>query len=202
MWLWAGLAFAGELYVTTSFPVHVWVDGNPVMFQPGTSSARFTGVSGVHRVQVAGADNVLQAETQVQVPWDGVRTVTWDGVGLVITAPAGPQVVMLPAPAPAPAPVPVGPTAMSQAAFSSLVAAVNSGSYSDDKLAAIRTAAAGNWFTIDQVGRLVDGLTYGSDQVTAVQICASKVVDPENAFALASHFTYSSDKESALALFQ
>jgi hypothetical protein len=91
---------------------------------------------------------------------------------------------------------------MSQNGFASLVGAVESGSYADDKLATVRAAASKNWFTIEQVGRLVDAMTYGSDQLTVVQICASRVVDPENAFALASHFTYSSDKEAALALFQ
>lgn len=205
MWILCAVASAGELFVASGSPVHVWIDGANVPFQPGTLTARMSGIYGVHVVQVADGAGRLLAETQVQVPMDGMRTVTWDGVGLVITAPAAPQVVQAPivvmsAPPP-PAPEPAGPTAMAPAAFSALVAAVKSGTYADDQLAAIRSAAGRNWFTTEQVGSLLDLMTYGSDQVTAVQICAPKVVDPENAFSLGSHFTYSSDKAAALALF-
>src|SRR3712207_1062124 len=110
---WAGLALAGELYVATAVPVHVWVDGNYVPFEAGTLTAHLSGLSGVHRVQVSGADNVVIAETQLQVPWDSARRVVFDGVSLVIMAPGGVP-APLPAPAPAPAPVPAGPVAMSQ----------------------------------------------------------------------------------------
>jgi hypothetical protein len=208
MWLvWAMAARAGELYVASAVPVHVWIDGANVPFQPGTLTVRMSGTMGVHQVQVGDGNGRLLAETQVQIPHDGVRTVTYDGVSLVITAPAPSPVVVMPMPipsmpAPAPAPEPAGPTAMSSQAYAGLVAAVRSGTYADDQLAAIRTAAGRNWFTVEQLGGLLDLMTYGSDQVKAVQICASKVVDPENAFALGSHFTYSSDKEAALALFQ
>lgn len=201
MWAFVAAAWAGDLVVASSAPVTVWVDGQPVPYAPGTLTAHLTGLSGVHKVQVAGGDNVLLAETQVQVPWDGMRTVTYDGVSLVISAPPAP-VLVVQAPAPAPPPAPVGPSAMGSPAFAGLLSSVKAATYGSDQLAVIKAAAAKNWFTIEQVGGLVDALTYGSDQVAAVQLCAPKVVDPENAFALGPHFTYSSDKEAALAMFQ
>ena len=192
------VALGGELSVQSAVPVNVWVDGTWV------PSAQLAGLVGVHRVQVTTADNtVVLAETTVQVPPTGARAVVYDGVSLVVTAPAAPtQLVVVQAPAPAPPPAPTGPTPMSSGAFASLVAAVDDATYSDDKLNAIRSAAAKNWFTIEQVGRLVDAQTYGSDQVAVVQACAAHVVDPENAFALSPHFTYGSDKDAALAAFR
>jgi hypothetical protein len=196
----ATVAFAGELSVQSAVPVNVWVDGTWV------PSAQLSGLVGVHRVQVTSADDtVVYAETTVQVPPSGARAVVYDGVSLVVTAPAAPPqlvVVQAPRPAPVAAPAPTGPQPMSAGAFSALLAAVDDASFADDKLNAIRSAAAKNWFTIEQVGKLVDAQTYGSDQVSVVQVCAPRVVDPENAFALSPHFTYGSDKEAALAAFR
>jgi hypothetical protein len=202
MVVWASLALAGELFVASGTPVNVWVDTTQVGV--GALTAHVTGLSGVHRVQVADANNRVLAETQVQLPFDGVRSITYDGVSLVISAPVAtaPMVIVQQQPAPAPPPAPAAPTAMGPGPFNALVGTVRGATYGSDQVAAIRSAAAKNWFTVDQVGTLIDLLTYGSDKVSAVQVCAPKVVDPENAFALGSHFTYSSDKEAALALFQ
>jgi hypothetical protein len=202
MWLCAA-ALAGDLVVSSVPPVHVYVGGQHFPPAPGSREVHLSQLDGVYHVQLAGLDNMVVAETQVHVPWDGLRTLHFDGVSLVIgTPPAAPaRIVYAPPPPPAPA-APAAPTAMEPGSFAALLQVVNGRSYGDDKVAAIRTAAAGNWFTIAQVARLIDTLSYGADKVAAVQACAPRVVDPENAFSLASHFSYGSDADQAMAAFR
>jgi hypothetical protein len=196
MW-WCAAALAGELVVSSGPVVYVYVGGQFYSPAPGSTQVHLAQLDGVYHVQVAGMDNVVLAETQVQVPWDGTRYVHYDGYSLVISAPMAQPVL-----APAPPPAPAAPVAMSQASFASLLQVVNARSYGDDKVGAIRTAAAGNWFTIAQVGQLIDTMSYGADKVAAVKACAPRVVDPENAFALANHFSYGADGEAAMAAFR
>ena len=83
-----------------------------------------------------------------------------------------------------------------------ILGAIEAQSFSDGKLNAVRMAMRDRWASIDQVGALVGAFSFGSDQVRVVEICAPHVVDPQNAFRLAEHFSFSSDAEQALAAFE
>ena len=91
---------------------------------------------------------------------------------------------------------------MASGDFSSLVNTVAGRSFGDDKLSVIRTSAAHNHFTVSQVGQLLDQFSFGDDKVSAVQILASKVIDPQNAFQLGNKFSFSDDRDQALGYFQ
>lgn len=187
--------------------VAVWVDGRPV-------SASATGFvaknlpAGDHDVRVAQGSRTLYAGTMRIYP-ELVRQCVPDRSALDCVMveelvsisppppPAPPPVVTKPVPAPPPAPV-----AMASSEFSGFVAAVKKESFSSDQLALIETVAKRNWFTIAQVGAVLDTLPHSSDKVAAARILAPKVIDRENAWKLNEHLTFSSDKDAVQALFR
>lgn len=98
--------------------------------------------------------------------------------------------------------VQAGPRPMKPGAFNALLQSVKSASFSSDKINVVTAAAAGNHFTIAQLGQLVDASTHSSDKVKTAELVAPKIVDRKNAFQLGKHFTFSSDKDKVLKLFQ
>ena len=89
--------------------------------------------------------------------------------------------------------------AMGERDFDALLAAVGNETYGQQKLGVVQTASAG-WFTVDQVGRLVDQMTYDKDKVKVVEILNGHIVDRQNGFKLYSHFTYSNSKDQVKQL--
>ena len=96
--------------------------------------------------------------------------------------------------------VAAGPGAMAPGDFEALLEAVNGESFSDGKLSTVSTAADSAWFTVDQVGRLVDALDHSGDKVKVVEITRSHLVDKANGFKLFQHFTFSGDKDKVKQL--
>lgn len=83
--------------------------------------------------------------------------------------------------------------------FGALVAAVQREAFSGDKLSVIRLASGG-WFTVEQVGQLVDQLAFSDDKLAVVAMLRPRLIDAHNGYALLRHFTFSSDKERVMAL--
>jgi hypothetical protein len=189
-------ALAGDLTVTTPWPVVVLVDGVPRPYLAGTLTVSVGNLVGDHRVDVVNTAGQALGSTVVAVPAVGAAPLAFDGRMFHL------QAVAVPAPAPAPPPEPAAPKAMDEGAFARLLDAVKRASMSDDKVAVVESAAARNWFTVDQLSRLIRAMTFADDQVRITQVCAPKVVDPENAFSLGSAFTFSGDAERALAAFR
>lgn len=94
------------------------------------------------------------------------------------------------------------PNAISATTFASLKQTIKAGSFADDQLSALRSAAAHNWFTIAQVGEVVDLFTFGDDKIKAVRVLKPRVIDPENAFMLQNHFTFGDDKRKVMKIFK
>ena len=108
-----------------------------------------------------------------------------------------------PAYAPAPPPPPVAaPQPIEHRRFEQLKRAIKAESFAQQKLGVLQTAASGSYFTIHQVGELVDLYTFAENKVQAVRLVRPHVVDPENAFNLGSHFTFSSNKDEVQKMFQ
>lgn len=97
--------------------------------------------------------------------------------------------------------VPPPPRSMKRGAFRSLVALLESTSFSSDKLDVVKAAAARNRFTVAQVGEILDTLDFSGDKLAAVKVLRERIVDPENGFQLARHFDFFTDKEKVAALF-
>lgn len=71
-------------------------------------------------------------------------------------------------------------------------ATVRNQSFSSTKVDLIRTAVMNNWFTTDQVGGLLDELSFESDKLNVAKMCYDKVVDKENYFKINNKFSFSS----------
>ncbi|MCB9741200.1 MAG: DUF4476 domain-containing protein [Alphaproteobacteria bacterium] len=96
---------------------------------------------------------------------------------------------------------PRGPQAMPADRFNHLILAMEAEPFGDDKMALLM-AASGDWvFTIDQVGRAMDAMTFSSEKVEVARLLRPRVIDPENAWSLNAHLTFSSDKREVQAMY-
>ena len=84
--------------------------------------------------------------------------------------------------------------------FSALLEAVNEASFSDEKTGVIATAAKGYQFSCEQVGQLIDAMSFSADKLKALDLTRKRLVDRQNGFKLLEHFTFSADKQKAQAL--
>jgi hypothetical protein len=82
--------------------------------------------------------------------------------------------------------------------FAALRAAVEAETFSDAKLAVVRSARGR--LTVEQVGELLALFSFSADQLKLVEACKARLVDPENAPALASRFTFEADRAKLRAL--
>lgn len=115
-----------------------------------------------------------------------------------------PKILRRTSPPPPPAVVlfaPSAPSPMAAPTFSALLAAVEGESFESDKLSVIKAAAGHNYFSVAQVGSVIDLLAFDSSRVEVVKALRPRVVDPENGFLLSSHLTFASSKQEAVALF-
>jgi hypothetical protein len=87
------------------------------------------------------------------------------------------------------------PTAIGDEDFNAVKAAINNASFSQEKLDALAMAKSGRFFTVDQVGELVELYSFPNDKVQAVELVKRNLIDPENGFKLLERFTFPSDKE-------
>ncbi|MFT4977699.1 MAG: hypothetical protein ACI8S6_003606 [Myxococcota bacterium] len=67
-------------------------------------------------------------------------------------------------------------------------------SFSDDRLAVLRSASEGRRFTSTQVRRLMDQFTFSDDKIAAAVLLFPKVVDQQNWYTVYSALTFGSDK--------
>ena len=91
---------------------------------------------------------------------------------------------------PMPEPI-VGPT------FQALKSTIENQSFPDDKLGVLQQVVHRELFTVGQVTQLLDLYTFSSDKIDALQMLASRIIDPQNDFLLMNAFVHSSDKEEA-----
>ncbi|MBS2026678.1 MAG: DUF4476 domain-containing protein [Deltaproteobacteria bacterium] len=127
----------------------------------------------------------------------------WVSRGEVPRGPqTGPLVVTTTQAPPPPPPPPPGPTPMPADRFARLVQAIQGESFPQQQLSVLRTAAAHEFFTCDQVAQLVDLYSFPHDKVDAVKMTRSHILDPENGYTLSSHFDFPNDKQAVQKLFQ
>ncbi len=59
---------------------------------------------------------------------------------------------------------------------------------------ALTLAAKGRFFTVAQIGTLVDQFAFSEGKVGVVQNLKNQIVDPQNSFNLLSHYAFPDDK--------
>ena len=89
---------------------------------------------------------------------------------------------------------PAGPVAADAASFGRIKQHVEGESFSDGKLRAITLACRDNWFTAAQAAEILDGLSFGKDQVEAGKLLYPRLVDRNNVTALLGAIDFDSDK--------
>ncbi len=196
----APLPGAFQLTGVATRDVAVWVDGQPI----GASGGSFVAASlppGNHDVRVAQGSRTVYSG-RMRIHSELVRRCVPAQSGLDCVYVESVVAIPPPAPAPPPAPPPAGPTAMADRDFAGFLEALKKESFSSDKLGLITTVARTGWFSIAQVGLVLDELPHSSDKVDAARILAPKVVDRQNAWKLNEHLTFSSDKDAVQALFR
>lgn len=75
------------------------------------------------------------------------------------------------------------------------LASLENASFGDAKVAMIEEFTRSNWFTVEQVGEIVDKLPFGENKVEAILMLYSHIVDKENAYRVYEFVTFSDDRE-------
>lgn len=157
-------------------------------YQPNPTPAQLEAIASAAAAAQQAAQ--LAAQPVTQVPASAPVVVVTPG------APAASESGLVPAPMKA------NISPLSQGSFGGLIGSLNSASFSSDKLSLIRAAAANNHFTISQTAAILETIDFSSDQLAALAALRPKIVDPQNAAQLGAVFTFSSDLEDAMKMFQ
>lgn len=176
--------------------VAVWVDGAPVPAGPAGFVADGVAV-GAHDVRVVRDTRTIFAGPMRVYPELVRRCVpTQERLECVHVETLAP-VAAVPEITSAPARV-----AVPEERIARQIAAIAAASFSSDRLAIAGMRGADDYYTIAQLGRILDAFTHGSDKVTVARMLAPYVLDRENAYALDAHLTFSSDRAAVRALFR
>lgn len=87
--------------------------------------------------------------------------------------------------------------AMSESDFAQLLRDIQRASFEDAQLGVVALAAKSNHFSCDQIGRLVDAISFSAGKVKVVEHTATRIVDPRRHHTILGHFTFSGDKRKA-----
>lgn len=154
---------------------------------------------------------IAASGSALQMVWvDGKSAPVIGAAPVTVTVPAPRPVVLAPPPpvvTPAPGPGHHGhnhaaPTAMSDAAFDTLLALVEEKAFDSTRMEVLKTASATAYFSVAQVSKLLAKLSFDSNRLEALKAIHTRVVDRENAVLLSKSFTFSSNQTEALKLFQ
>ena len=154
---------------------------------------RVAAVRAVVEVSLSG-----DARARALADLQAVRRAAQDVREAVRTAPPamgvpGPVVVLEP-------PVPAEPPALIEiddADFAEALEAITDQASSEGRLGVLEGLARDNWFSVDQVKRVIEALSFSSDRTAALALLAPRIVDPQNSFRIYDSFTFESEKEEA-----
>ncbi|MGI5863984.1 MAG: DUF4476 domain-containing protein [Myxococcales bacterium] len=104
-------------------------------------------------------------------------------------------------PPPPPPARPARPVPMAPQDVAALKTAISAETFSNQKLQVLETAVPSTYFTVAQVGQIVDLFDFENDKVKAVEIITvQRIVDRQNAFQLYSHFEFDNYKSQVKKL--
>lgn len=87
--------------------------------------------------------------------------------------------------------------AMPEPQFAALLQSLGEQGFADDKLSVLTTAAAENYFTVNEVRRLLVVFSFPDDKLAALKLLKDRITNPDNGFRIYSSFIHSSDKDAA-----
>jgi hypothetical protein len=86
---------------------------------------------------------------------------------------------------------------MAKARFDALITQLKKEAFADERTSVLSLAVQDNFFTCEQVGRVIDQFAMGDEKVAALQLAVSRLVDRANSHTILARFTFSDDKEAA-----
>lgn len=107
------------------------------------------------------------------------------------------QQVQPPPPPPQPVVYPMAPPQ-----FSSLRRAIQSESFSANKLRVLEQATTAHYFICAQVNEVLNDFAFSQDKLQAARLLKPRILDPENKFKLYEAFTFPNDKEELKRILQ
>jgi hypothetical protein len=90
-----------------------------------------------------------------------------------------------------------GPYPISEEEFSGLVNSIKNESFQENQLSVVQISARYNYFTVNQVVKLIDLFSFSDGKLKALEYLYPNVVDKFNSHQIVNALTYSSDKEKA-----
>jgi hypothetical protein len=98
---------------------------------------------------------------------------------------------------PPPTPIEEGPLPISEEEFAGLVESIKNESFQENQLSIVQISSRYNYFTVDQVVRVIELFSFSDGKLKALEYLYPNVVDKFNSHQIINSFTYSSDKEQA-----
>lgn len=81
--------------------------------------------------------------------------------------------------------------------YSTFLGDVGRESFADNKMRIIRVESKNSYFTVNQIIRVIETITFSEDKMQALRIMYPRVTDPENSSQIIKSLTFSEDKEEA-----
>ncbi len=85
-------------------------------------------------------------------------------------------------------------TPMDEKRFARLLESIAGEPFSEGRLTIIKEAAQDNYFTVEQLIRIINLLPFDSERVAAIKILYHRLVDPQNFFMVYDHLIFESSK--------
>jgi len=95
-----------------------------------------------------------------------------------------------------------GGVAMDEGSFNSLLNSIKGGSFESDRDSIISSASAYNYFTCNQLARILKVLGFSDEREKACRLIIPKIVDKHNSHVVLSSVTFSSEKEVISSMFR
>ncbi len=90
-----------------------------------------------------------------------------------------------------------GPVPISEEEFNQLIESIKNASFEEDQLSIVELSSRYNFYTVNQIIRVINEFSYSNGQLKSLELLYPKVVDPNNSHLIISAFSYSTDKEKA-----
>lgn len=87
------------------------------------------------------------------------------------------------------------PLPISEKEFSSLLNSVKNESFESDMISVVQISSQYNYYTVDQVIRLIDLFSFSIGKIEVIKMTYPNVVDKYNSHQIINAFNYSADKE-------
>jgi hypothetical protein len=84
--------------------------------------------------------------------------------------------------------------------FAQLLKSLEDASFQGEKVRIVEMAVKGKYFSVKQVGKLMDKFDFSAGKLKVVELTAKKLTDADKSYKILDHLEFESDKKKAKAL--